>query len=319
MENVTFENEKQQLTVYDRAIIPVQDSGGLQTTENATALSAELIWLETVITNVLSGKQWEDPTNFTQDSSYSRFIEEHAMGTPEKLLLMLGIASNLKPQIFDVFLPDSGKRNSMYGGVQNRESGLFIPTLKTAIYLLSGGNTEKEAYYYNYLDENNFLFREQVMYLRPVLADETYRSSMMLKLDNSWFEHFYVGKKMRLDMTENFPADLLQTDKTFDDLVLDSKTVSNLQPLMRFLKKQKEVFSKTGVKGKINGGYIAMFYGRPGTGKTLTASVMGKHLGVDVYCINLSRVVSKYIGETQKNLETVFNRLGDKECILFWH
>jgi len=61
-----------------------------------------------------------------------------------------------------------------------------------------------------------------------------------------------------------------------------------------------------------------MLYGPPGTGKTMTVSVMGKTLGMDVYSIDLSRVVSKYIGETEKNLEKIFQRLEGKRCILFF-
>ncbi len=53
-------------------------------------------------------------------------------------------------------------------------------------------------------------------------------------------------------------------------------------------------------------GYRSLFHGPPGTGKTMTACLLGKATGRDVYVVDLSLVVSKYIGETEKNLQRVF-------------
>jgi SpoVK/Ycf46/Vps4 family AAA+-type ATPase len=65
-------------------------------------------------------------------------------------------------------------------------------------------------------------------------------------------------------------------------------------------------------------GYKALFYGPPGTGKTFTATLLGKQFNRDVYRIDLSQVVSKYIGETEKNLEKIFQKAEDKNWILFF-
>jgi SpoVK/Ycf46/Vps4 family AAA+-type ATPase len=69
---------------------------------------------------------------------------------------------------------------------------------------------------------------------------------------------------------------------------------------------------------KLRPGYRSLFYGPPGTGKTFTASLIGKVTGRDVYCIDLSMVVSKYIGETEKNLEKIFRKAEHKAWILFF-
>jgi SpoVK/Ycf46/Vps4 family AAA+-type ATPase len=65
-------------------------------------------------------------------------------------------------------------------------------------------------------------------------------------------------------------------------------------------------------------GYRALFHGPPGTGKTLTAALVGKEFDIPVYRIDLSMVVSKYIGETEKNLELLFDRAEKKGWILFF-
>jgi len=61
-----------------------------------------------------------------------------------------------------------------------------------------------------------------------------------------------------------------------------------------------------------------LFVGAPGTGKKIAASLIGQQLGIDVYRIDLSMVVSKYIGETEKNLKKIFDEAEHKNWILFF-
>jgi SpoVK/Ycf46/Vps4 family AAA+-type ATPase len=65
-------------------------------------------------------------------------------------------------------------------------------------------------------------------------------------------------------------------------------------------------------------GLIALFTGPSGTGKTLSAEIMANELGLDLYKVDLSIVVSKYIGETEKNLSRVFQEAQDSNAILFF-
>jgi len=73
-----------------------------------------------------------------------------------------------------------------------------------------------------------------------------------------------------------------------------------------------------GLAKKIKPGYRSLFHGPPGTGKTLTASLLGKSFERDVYRIDLSAVISKYIGETEKNLEKIFQKAELRDWILFF-
>ena len=68
----------------------------------------------------------------------------------------------------------------------------------------------------------------------------------------------------------------------------------------------------------IRQGYRCLFYGPPGTGKTLTATLLGKQNEMDVYRVDLSMIVSKYIGETEKNLAKVFDKAEHQNWILFF-
>ncbi|MBO5292126.1 MAG: ATP-binding protein [Lachnospiraceae bacterium] len=65
-------------------------------------------------------------------------------------------------------------------------------------------------------------------------------------------------------------------------------------------------------------GICALFYGPPGTGKTMAAQVLANELGLDLYRIDLSRMMSKYIGETEKNISKLFERAANINALLFF-
>jgi SpoVK/Ycf46/Vps4 family AAA+-type ATPase len=72
------------------------------------------------------------------------------------------------------------------------------------------------------------------------------------------------------------------------------------------------------MRRKLRPGCRALFFGPPGTGKTLTAALLGQIAGKQVYRVDLSMVVSKYIGETEKNLASLFDKAEHKDWILFF-
>ena len=202
-----------------------------------------------------------------------------------------------------------------FGALFESNTVRIAPTLQTAIYLYAGNDDDRTMEGHAILHKRNALFLDGILKLTPPNSNNTFFSSFLVSLDTAYFSHFLYGKKIRLDEMENFPAQLLETNKTFKDLVLDDNTRLQLVTVMNYAKHYKTMYQKTG--GQLQG-YVTMFFGPPGTGKTMTASVLGKELGIDVYKVNLSRVISKYIGETEKNLEVVFDRLGGRDCILFF-
>jgi hypothetical protein len=92
------------------------------------------------------------------------------------------------------------------------------------------------------------------------------------------------------------------------DLVLPSVTLERVKAVVNAVEHHDLVHSEWGLTkdGRAAGGLAALFQGPSGTGKTMTASVIAAEAGLDLYRIDLSSVVSKYIGETEKNLETIF-------------
>ncbi len=291
-------------------------------------LQAELNWLTQIIGHSTRAYVNNIPFDHSllelielKQGPYSNLIQQFNFSLAERVTLALAILVNIKPEVFDCFLtanPDTGKPFREYGGIINKNTFQFQPTLRTALFLLSGGNSEQFIHYQNRLRSNNRLFTEQIVNLYSVDEHQNYLPDSLIQLDSAYTDYLLVGDVPRLDSGSNFPAKLLETNKTFDDLVLRDSAKQQLQPALNYVKVQQELYADEKVSRKVNKGFVLLLYGPPGTGKTLTASIIGNELNTQVYQIDSSLVVSKYIGETEKNLERVFSRLEGKNCILFF-
>jgi hypothetical protein len=104
---------------------------------------------------------------------------------------------------------------------------------------------------------------------------------------------------------------------TFDDLVLPEDVLGSLRRLVNWGRHRNEV-SAHGPLRRHGRGIAALFAGNPGTGKTLAAHVVAAELSVDLFQVELSAIVDKYIGETQKNLERVFQAAEALDVVLFF-
>jgi hypothetical protein len=102
------------------------------------------------------------------------------------------------------------------------------------------------------------------------------------------------------------------------DLILPLDPLSQLREICERLRHQHIVNDAWGFSARAHKGISALFAGDSGTGKTFAAEVIGNELGLPVYKIDLSAVVSKYIGETEKNLSTIFREARAGNAILFF-
>ncbi|VTP99624.1 Ribosome-associated chaperone zuotin [Sphingobacterium daejeonense] len=99
---------------------------------------------------------------------------------------------------------------------------------------------------------------------------------------------------------------LIKTELEWKDLVINDELITQVNELKSWLRYNSLLVNEWNMSGRINNGYKALLYGPSGTGKTLTVGLLGKEVGKEVYKIDLSMVLSKYIGETEKNLEQIF-------------
>lgn len=107
---------------------------------------------------------------------------------------------------------------------------------------------------------------------------------------------------------------------TWNDLVLPEDAVAQLHEICQRVRHRHRVFSEWGFGRKLSQGkgINALFAGPSGTGKTMAAEIIANELQLDLYKIGLSGVVSKYIGETEKNLDRIFTAAEHGNAILFF-
>ncbi len=112
----------------------------------------------------------------------------------------------------------------------------------------------------------------------------------------------------------------VKTIHTWTDLVLPPTTLRQVKEVAAAVRHRHLVYAQWGFEKRIAAGkgLKVLFAGTPGTGKTMTAGIMARDLGLDLYKIDLSGVVSKYIGETEKNLDLIFRAAHASNAILFF-
>jgi AAA+ superfamily predicted ATPase len=111
-----------------------------------------------------------------------------------------------------------------------------------------------------------------------------------------------------------------RTEMTFSNLVLPAANQRQLEELRQRIQHRSLVFTGLGFERRLTlgQGLIALFTGSSGTGKTMAAELLAREHGVDLYKVDLSAVVSKYVGETEKNLSRVFAEAEDSNAIIFF-
>ena len=112
----------------------------------------------------------------------------------------------------------------------------------------------------------------------------------------------------------------IETKATWDDLILPEKQLKTLQEIAAQFRQQAKVIQEWGFSRKNSRGLgmTSLFSGPSGTGKTTAAEVLAREFNLDLYRIDLSSVVSKYIGETEKNLRRIFDAAESGSAVLLF-
>ena len=253
------------------------------------------------------------------DSPYAHFLETHNMNFEDRILLMLAWIPYLKPQLFDCFQvknSDTGLRFSEFGCIENDKDGSIHPTLATALFILAGDDINSRIELAAYFTRHPF-FATSLFFHKDERGGPSF-SNWIISVSQEYLDRLIFNRTFIPDNFSTFPATHISTSRTWDELVLDKTTMQQIEEIKIWVKYGNEIREKWKLDDKLKPGYRALFYGPSGCGKTFTASLLGKATGKEVYCIDLSMVVSKYIGETEKNLSKVFEIAEDKDWILFF-
>ena len=295
--------------------------------KNAINLEQAFDWLKSIVNGYLRiqfGKAEDfelSPLNLLKDNSWlAQFIASRDPSLEEFALLMLVITPHFHPHFFNKviaeFLPNGGDF-PQFGGVKGTNHRGLLPTGETAQFILAGNDLHKRLEIQRILSSEHSFAQKHILWLEPVREGEPVMSGRLI-LDPEIVEQLTIGKVSKPRFSIDFPAEYIETLMEWDDLVLHPKTMLQIREIENWIKHNATLLQDWGMKKKIKPGYRALFYGPPGTGKTLTATLLGKYTGKDVFRIDLSRVVSKYIGETEKNLSKLFDKSENKNWILFF-
>lgn len=246
---------------------------------------------------------------------YCDFIVDNKLGMEERIYLISAFVPLLKPQLLDclnVKNSDTGTRFVEFGCVEN--GAILTPTLETVLFVLSGEDLVKRIQLMN-------LFSTHPIFTSPSYFsfEEKYPlTSKEIKPTDELTDLLILNRPFSPHFSTSFPAKRIITNQTWEDLVLDDQTMKLVDEIKLWVSLGDKMLNEWNLRSKLKPGYRALFYGPPGSGKTFTATLLGQTTGKDVYCVDLSMVVSKYIGETEKNLSKVFEMAENKNWILFF-
>jgi hypothetical protein len=300
---------------------------------NARDLEADLDWLMRVLQARLAAYFAEPSTSPTlpalglpppalsaSRSPYAVFVDRHRLAPDERLLMLLALTPHLRPQLLDGLWTrnEASQRGfTEFGGLQGNTHGGFLPTGETAVFLLGGDELAARFMTAHMLTPSQRLSRLDVLQLSHSAPGESALSGA-LQISRRFLGLVTQGVESEPAFDQNFPARRVHTTRAWSDLVLPQSTLEQLEEIRSWLQHGHTLLHDWGMRHKMRPGYTSLFCGPPGTGKTLSACLLGKLCGCEVYKIDLSLVVSKYIGETEKNLARVFDQAEHRGWILFF-
>jgi hypothetical protein len=251
-------------------------------------------------------------------SPWASFVRERPLSLVERLALVMALVPHLRPQLLDVFFTKNAtfdRRFTEFGGVRIDDE--LEPTGETVAFVLGGGSLEARVGVAQVLDPDHPFVRRDVVRPVPQHRDQPPMKAP-LRISPEYLSLFTTGQRLRPALGVEFPAQRIETGLAWTDLVLHPGTLKQIQEIQTFIVHGHTLMHDWGMAARLRPGYRALFHGPPGTGKTISAALLGKLTGRDVYRIDLSLVVSKYIGETEKNLARVFDRAQQRDWILFF-
>ena len=271
--------------------------------------------------NNASGIENDAPPVITPGSSvYADFVNYYELSADERILLVLALLPHIQPHLLDVFFATNktnGRGYTEFGGIKAARHSGFIPTVETVLFILAGNDLDKRFSLYKLFEPDHIFLAHNIIVLDKAQQSETFTSSA-ISISDEYVDFFTTGKIRKPQFSTEFPAKQLVTKMEWDDLVVDEHTAQQLDELRIWMKHNATLMNDWGMAKILKPGYKALFYGPAGTGKTLTAALLGKQFNLDVYRVDLSMVISKYIGETEQNLEKVFKKAENKNWILFF-
>ena len=294
---------------------------GRPTPPLSTGHAVLLAYAERILTNRLRHDRLDEPLlppglpAISATDPLSAFMRGLSDYPHHQLALLLALLPEIDPSLITRVLQrelGAGADLPAFGGLRGKQHRGILPTGETLAFLLDDHLLARTL-----LDGRSGLATSRLLRLLPAPPGEPLLAGQLVA-DPEWVERILTGRVTPPSLSPGFPAQQLDTDLAWSDLILPEKTLTEIDYLRNYLLHYQTLSADPGYGRHSRRGYRALFYGPPGTGKTLTAALLGKATDRPVFRVDLSMVVSKWIGETEKNLAGLFERAESKGWILFF-
>ena len=256
-------------------------------------------------------------TNQFLGSSIGTYINDKKLTHEETIILLLALSPHLYSTLIrDITLESKNTTLHLFSEARPDQKNAD-PTGETIQYILGGSNIENRLKALHVFEDTHLFTKEHILYLETTSKGTPFTRGKLLFYQDA-FQEIVFGNTSTPKLSEEFPAQKIITPLDWEDLILPNSTLAHIQNIQKWLLHNDTLLGELNMRKKIKPGYRVLFYGPPGTGKTLAASLLGKHTNRPVFRIDLSVLVSKYIGETEKHLANLFNKAEKKDWILFF-
>ena len=296
---------------------------------NAQDLAKDIAWCEQVISVRLSLYFQQEinygcvlevlaPTAESYHSPYGLYLQQADLTFVERLALVLALLPAIKPSVLDVFLYKNEATERPYTEFGCQEvGGRIYATGETLAFLIGSDDLELRLKLQKQLYQKSQSGAFKLLQLQDDSEDALLMKTPF-RINDEHLHLFTISEPYRPDLSKGFPAKRVVSGRKWSDLSLPETAIKQIKDIKGWIKHGHTLAQDWGLANKIRPGYRALFHGPPGTGKTMTACLLGESTGSDVYQVDLSLITSKYIGETEKNLEKVFSMAEHKSWILFF-
>ncbi|WP_294317100.1 ATP-binding protein [uncultured Chryseobacterium sp.] len=245
------------------------------------------------------------------------YISEKKLTHQEVIILLAALLPRLDPSLLKRIYKEYSDSPLFDFCSLNDNGRLFYPTIQAVQYILGGESISERLKALDYFNPDAVLIRQEIIVFSGS-GNEYLPANVLISIHKETFNAMMLGWELLPKMSGDFPAEQLQTGRSWTDLILPQETLDELQSIESWYGSSRILMEDWGMQKKLKPGFRVLFYGDPGTGKTLAASLLGKYTGRPVFRVDVSMLVSKYIGETEKQLAKLFDKAENKNWILFF-
>ncbi|MFD2914148.1 ATP-binding protein [Psychroserpens luteus] len=299
----------------------------MSNTSNAKTIEQELKWFQNYVNQKLAFHFTQSSDEHIQsapkiddhDSPYANVIKTYKLTEAERLILILALVPHIRPSALDFLFQKNktyDKPFSEFGGRTIKGYNGILPTGETALFLLDSEDIEKRLSMMSLFNENHKLFRDGILEFAATTQNLPLYSRQLIL--SQQYLSLFTNQEPNIKAHPGFRATKLSTLQDWDDLVVSHDTHESIKELKLYLNHSQDLKTDYKFNKHMPKGHRVLFAGPHGTGKTMTATLLGKSANRDVYRVDLSLVISNFIGETEKNLDRLFKQAESQNWILFF-